>query len=170
MICQLYLTLAWLQGEGEHKRVKQFYPRVRKGDHVRGIARHIYRERTLFQTQQAFKKKRLDDNQYKLEDDTITLNIPFTEVEVLGPTPPEQHHHISKDVDELVSRYTVQCTTQKQNKTPRVYKARQYTRCTCKMSSATSCSVRVSRGSYVNQERVTEKACLRALYREMMED
>ena len=72
--------------------------------------------------------------------------------------------------DELVSRYTVQCTTQKQNKTPRVYKARQYTRCTCKMSSATSCSVRVPRGSYVNQERVTEKACLRALCREMMED
>ena len=66
------------------------------------------------------------------------------------------------DGDELVSRYTVQCTTQKQNKTPRVYKARQYTRCTCKMSSATSCSLRVPRGSYVNQERVTEKACLRA--------
>ena len=73
-------------------------------------------------------------------------------------------------VDELVSRYTVQCTTQKQNKTPRVYKARQYTRCTCKMSSATSCSLRVPRGSYVNQERVTEKACLKALCREMMED
>ena len=73
-------------------------------------------------------------------------------------------------VDELVSRYTVQCTTQKQNKTPRVYKARQYTRCTCQMSSATSCSVRVPRGSYVNQEGVTEKACLRALSREMMED
>ena len=105
MICQLYLTLAWLQGEGEHKRVKQFYPRVRKGDHVRGIARHIYRERMLFQTQQAFKKKRLDDNQYKLEDDMITLNIPFTEVEVLGPTPPEQHHHISKDVRHKVDVY-----------------------------------------------------------------
>ena len=74
------------------------------------------------------------------------------------------------DDDELVSRYTVQCTTQKQNKTPRVYKARQYTRCACKMSSATSCSVRVPRGSYVNQERVTEKACLRALCREMMGD
>lgn len=97
MIFGIYLTLAWLQGEGEHKRVKQFYPRVRKGDHVRGIARHIYRERTLFQTrQQAFKKKDLDDHQSK--DDTTTLNIPLTDVEVLGPTPPEQHHHISKDV------------------------------------------------------------------------
>ena len=72
--------------------------------------------------------------------------------------------------DELVSRYTVQCTTQNQNKTPRVYKARQYTRCTCKMSSATSCSLRVPRGSYVNQEGVTEKACLRAHCTEMMED
>ena len=72
--------------------------------------------------------------------------------------------------DELVSRYTVQCMTQKQNKTPRVYKAWQYTRCTCKMSSAMSCSLRVPRGLYVNQERVTEKACLRALCREMMKD
>ena len=77
---------------------------------------------------------------------------------------------MGRSVDELVSRYTVQCTTQKQNKTPRVYKARQYTRCTCKMSSATSCSVQVPRGSYVNKERVAEKACLRALCREMMED
>ena len=94
--CWIYLTLILLQGEGEHKRVKQFYPRVRKGDHIRGIARHIYRERTLFQTQQAFKIKEMDNNQSK--EDAITLNIPFTEVEVLGPTPPEQHHHMSKDV------------------------------------------------------------------------
>jgi hypothetical protein len=92
----LYLIyLTWLQGEGEHKRSKQFYPRVRKGDHVRGIARHVYRERTLFQAQQALKKKSLDGNQ---ESDTNTLNIPLREAEVLGPTPTEQHHHISKDV------------------------------------------------------------------------
>ena len=96
VICWIYLTLAWLQGEGEHKRVKQFYPRVRKGDHVRGIARHIYRERTHFQAQQVSKKKELVENQS--EDNTNTLNIPFTEVEVLGATPPEQHHHMSKDV------------------------------------------------------------------------
>ena len=29
---------------------------------------------------------------------TSTLNIPLEEEEVLGPTPPEQHHHISKDI------------------------------------------------------------------------
>jgi len=51
----IYLTC--IQGEGEHKWSKQFYPWVRKGDHVRGIARHIYRERTLFQAKQALKKK-----------------------------------------------------------------------------------------------------------------
>ena len=91
----IYITsFVWLQGEGEHKRVKQFYPRVRKGDHVRGIARHIYREQTLFQTQQASKK--LDEN--RSNDDMNTLNIPLREEEVLGPTLPEQHHHISKDV------------------------------------------------------------------------
>ena len=33
---------------------------------------------------------------------TSTLNIPLEEEEVLGPTPPEQHHHISKDVHHKV--------------------------------------------------------------------
>lgn len=93
LIHLIYLTRR-LQGEGEHKRLKQFYPRVRKGDHVRGIARHVYRERILFQTQQAFNKKK--------QDDTNTLNIPLQEAEFLGPTPPEQHHHISKDVQHKV--------------------------------------------------------------------
>lgn len=32
------------------------------------------------------------------KDTNTTLNIPLGEEEVLGPTPPEQHHHISKDV------------------------------------------------------------------------
>ena len=31
-------------------------------------------------------------------EETNTLNIPLGEEEVLGPTPPEHHHHISKDV------------------------------------------------------------------------
>ena len=31
-----------------------------------------------------------------------TLNIPLEEEEVLGPTPPEHHHHISKDVHHKV--------------------------------------------------------------------
>ena len=98
VIHQLYLT--WLQGEGEHKRSKQFYPRVRKGDHVRGIARHVYRERTLFQAQQALKKKPIDENpsRSKEDGDSNTLNIPLSETELLGPTPPEVHHHILKDV------------------------------------------------------------------------
>lgn len=87
------------QGESEHKRSKQFYPRVRKGDHVRGIARHVYRERTLVQVQQALKKRVLDETRHnEVDRDSCTLNIPLGEEEVLGPTPPEDHHHISKDV------------------------------------------------------------------------
>ena len=35
-------------------------------------------------------------------DDVYTLNIPLREEEVLGPTPPEDHHHISKDVHHKV--------------------------------------------------------------------
>ena len=85
------IHLTFSQGESEHKRSKQFYPRVRKGDHVRGIARHVYRERTLLQVQHALKKRVLDENGH-------TLNIPLGDEEVLGPTPPEDHHHISKDV------------------------------------------------------------------------
>ena len=87
------------QGESEHKRSKQFYPRVRKGDHVRGIARHVYRERTLVQVQQALKKRVLDETRHnEVDRDSCTLNIPLGEEEVLGPMPPEDHHHISKDV------------------------------------------------------------------------
>jgi hypothetical protein len=72
---------------------------VRKGDHVRGIARHVYRERTLAQVQQALKKRALNENRpNKVGQDAYTLDIPLGEEEVLGPTPPEDHHHISKDV------------------------------------------------------------------------
>jgi hypothetical protein len=46
----------------------------------------------------------LEERQLKLNEeagksgDVYTLNIPHGEEEVLGPTPPEDHHHISKDV------------------------------------------------------------------------
>ena len=102
------IHLTFSQGESEHKRSKQFYPRVRKGDHVRGIARHVYRERTLLQVQQSLKKRVLDQkrrNEVGQPDskDANTLNIPLGEEEVLGPTPPEDHHHISKDVRHKVN-------------------------------------------------------------------
>ena len=97
-VCSYYniycICLMWLQGEGEHKRSKQIYPWVHKGDHVCRTAWHVYRERQLFQSRQAFKKKTLTEK----NADENTLNIPLREVEVLGPTPPEQHHHISTDV------------------------------------------------------------------------
>ena len=38
----------------------------------------------------------------KKNADENTLNIPLREVEVLVPTPPEQHHHISMDVHHKV--------------------------------------------------------------------
>lgn len=104
-VCSFLLdskTLIFLmlpQGEGEHKRSKQFYPRVRKGDHVRGIARHVYRERLLFQVHEAMKKRHLDQKRHVEEgQDVNMLNIPLGEQEILDPTPPELHHHISKDV------------------------------------------------------------------------
>jgi hypothetical protein len=95
LIIQSYLIFR--QGESEHKRSKQFYHRVRKGDHVRGIARHVYRERTLFQAQQGIKKHKNTCSK------AATLDIPLDEEEVLGPTPPEDHHHISNDVRHKVN-------------------------------------------------------------------
>lgn len=71
---------------------------MRKGDHVRGIARHVYRERTLLQAQQALKKRVLDEKRRNLNEVDHTLGIPLGEEEVLDPTAPEDHHHISKDV------------------------------------------------------------------------
>jgi hypothetical protein len=55
----------------------------------------------LFQAQQGLKNSLLNQNQQKpnaVQRVTSTLNIPLEEDEVLGPTPPEDHHHISKDV------------------------------------------------------------------------
>jgi hypothetical protein len=44
-------------------------------------------------------QKRCNDSDILGQDrDTNTLNIPLGDEEVLGPTPPEDHHHISKDV------------------------------------------------------------------------
>ena len=53
---EILIYLISQQGEGEYKRSKQFYPWVRKGDHVHGIAQHVFREWTLFQVWQAMKK------------------------------------------------------------------------------------------------------------------
>ena len=81
---------------------------MRKGDHVHGIARHVDRERTLFQVQQTLKKKvaleQHQRNEGSQDENTTTLNIiPLGEEEALGPTLPEHHHHISKDVRHKVN-------------------------------------------------------------------
>ena len=100
----MYLIIISQQGEGEHKKwSKQFYPRVRKGDHVSGIAQHVYRERTLFQVQQAMENQLLDPEQIQHVEEN-TLKIPLSEEEALGPTLPEHHHHMSKE-----TRHKVDC-------------------------------------------------------------
>jgi hypothetical protein len=64
---------------------------------VRGIARHVDRERTLFQVQQAMKKQLLEEKK------NVSVDIPLGEEEALGPTLPEHHHHISKDIRHKVN-------------------------------------------------------------------
>ncbi|KIM48502.1 hypothetical protein M413DRAFT_7405 [Hebeloma cylindrosporum] len=62
------------------------------------FAREIM-QRILFQAQQALKK---NEKKAQQRQETRSLNIPLGEEEVLGPMPPEQHHHISKDVHHKV--------------------------------------------------------------------
>ena len=45
--------------------------------------------------QQALKKKQKEKQP---KEEMNTLDIPMGEEEVLGPTPPEHHHHMSQDV------------------------------------------------------------------------
>ena len=50
--------------------------------------------------QQALKKQLLEQGGQRKEgsQDTNTLSIPLGEEEALGPTLPEHHHHISKNI------------------------------------------------------------------------
>jgi len=64
----------------EHRRGKRFYPRVRKGMHIKGIADHVSRERLLHELQ--------EHNSRRVQLDT----------EHLPHTSPTAHHHISAEV------------------------------------------------------------------------
>ncbi|KAF9552533.1 hypothetical protein CPC08DRAFT_646789, partial [Agrocybe pediades] len=77
-------------GESEHRRIKSFYSRTQKGNHVRGIAKHVDRERTLHQTREALKRRP--------HSKEPTPEPEPEEKEKIGPTLPEVHYHISQDV------------------------------------------------------------------------
>ena len=65
-----------LQGELEHRRVKRFYKTTNKVKFTEGIAKRQQRERILH------KMSLLDPSRTKRDD-------------VLPPTPPEAHYHMS---------------------------------------------------------------------------
>lgn len=48
------------------------------------------------------KKHNLDLKQHSIKN-SDTLGIPLEEEEALGPTPPEDHHHMSKDIRNKVN-------------------------------------------------------------------
>ena len=58
--------------------------------HVLGIANQVRRERMLHVIKECQSKKN--------QESTSTLPFPLEESEVLPPTAPEAHHHMSKDV------------------------------------------------------------------------
>ncbi|KAF9554492.1 hypothetical protein CPC08DRAFT_727124 [Agrocybe pediades] len=91
-------------GESEHRRIKSFYSRTQKGDHVRGIAKHVDRERTLHQTQEALKRQPGPEptESARVSPEPKESGLDPEEAESLSPTPPEVHYHLSQDVKNKV--------------------------------------------------------------------
>ncbi|KAF9551569.1 hypothetical protein CPC08DRAFT_738298 [Agrocybe pediades] len=91
-------------GESEHRRIKSFYSRTQKGDHVRGIAKHVDRERTLHQTQEALKRQPGPEptESARVSPEPKEAGLDPEEAESLSPTPPEVHYHLSQDVKNKV--------------------------------------------------------------------
>jgi hypothetical protein len=76
------------QGELEHRRVKRFYWRVRKGQHTIGIGLQVRRERFL---------QRLKERNQQTTENNDLPSVPLGIMEPLPPTAPTDHYHISLD-------------------------------------------------------------------------
>ena len=85
--CSLYL-----QGEREHRHVKSHFKCVRKGKHALGIGQRIRRQRLMYRIKERNRKRQqLANNRDNLP------TVPFEEDELLPPTSPNQHYHISNN-------------------------------------------------------------------------
>ncbi|KAF9550311.1 hypothetical protein CPC08DRAFT_755181 [Agrocybe pediades] len=74
-------------GELEHRRVKRFYCRVRKGWHAKGIAQHVRRERFLYTQGVQHKEAIASGIKTRKRRSMIDESLP--------PLSPEAHHQIS---------------------------------------------------------------------------
>ena len=81
-----------LQGESEHRRPKQSYIRVRKGKHTQGITKEVLRERVVH----------LAKSRAATQQKIPKLRGRKRISEVLPPTSPTAHHHISTETREKV--------------------------------------------------------------------
>ena len=97
------------QGELEHRRLKRFYPRIHKGQFTRGITKQQQCERLLSRIREiapqpsSSKGKRKYNDMQAGNSDEAGPSIPFEDTESLMPTPPDSHHHISRDVRHKVN-------------------------------------------------------------------
>ena len=93
----LYLSIiSPLQGELEHQRCKQFYPRVHKGKFVVGIGKQIRQERIL---QNAGKDWGLNVTRpSKKQKKSSCPNPDLRHPESLPAAPPQQHYQIADDI------------------------------------------------------------------------
>jgi hypothetical protein len=93
------------KGELEHCQLKQFYPRVHKGQFTCGITKQQHREQILSwmhelapqPSSSTAKKRKYGDMQANKSEDG-RLSISFKDPESLTPTSPSSHHQISREV------------------------------------------------------------------------
>ena len=98
------------QGELEHRRLKQFYPCVHKGEFTRGITKQQHRERILSQLRELApqpsssteKKQRYDDMRAGNSEEGRP-SVSFEDAESLTPTSPSSHHQISREVHHKIN-------------------------------------------------------------------
>jgi hypothetical protein len=85
------LLIYLFQGELEHRRVKRFYKRIRKGKHVIGIGLQVRRERLIHRLKER--------NKHSAEN---LPTVPLEVTESLSATMPSDHYQISSDTRQKV--------------------------------------------------------------------
>ena len=87
------LLTALCQGELEHRRLKRFYKRVHKGQHVSGITKQHLRERRVVKLNETAPKNTKARRQKRRYGALVD-----SDDETLPPTQPQQHYHMASSV------------------------------------------------------------------------
>ena len=96
-----------MQGELEHRRVKRYYPRVHKGQYVKGIAKQTRRERILnvlanptplFSAKSKSASKKRKFAEFTARPGEANLGLPFSQNESLLPASADKPYQMSTEI------------------------------------------------------------------------